>query len=171
MNVVELFVIKDTRGGGMPRDGTKNLKPVRNSQEAKERGRAGGIASGEARRRKRTMKEAARLLLELEVAGENNKQNLKRMGIPDEEMNNQMAILVRMLQKALVDGDVNAANFIRSTAGYDTSSMMMADKLENAENATSNVQIFIPDNGRDGLMEEDIIDTESKDIEEDEEPR
>ena len=151
----------------MPRDGTKNLNPVRNAEEARERGRNGGIASGEARRKKKSMKEAARLLLELEVVGETNRNNLKKMGIPDEDMNNQMAILVRMMQKALVDGDVNAANFIRSTAGYDTSSMLIADKQEMAENVTSNIQIFIPDNGRDGLMEEEcVIDVEATDIEE-----
>ena len=37
--------------------GTKNLKPVRTKREAKERGRKGGIASGEARRAKRTFKD------------------------------------------------------------------------------------------------------------------
>ena len=40
----------------MPKhDGTPNLKPVKTKEEARERGRAGGIASGKARRKKKLM--------------------------------------------------------------------------------------------------------------------
>lgn len=42
----------------------KNLKPVRTTSEARERGRKGGKKSGEARRQRKTLKEELLLLLE-----------------------------------------------------------------------------------------------------------
>ena len=62
----------------------KDLKPVRSTEEAKERGRKGGIASGEARRAKKTMRETAKALMEMEVVGEKNKKNLELFGIKKE---------------------------------------------------------------------------------------
>ena len=40
-----------------------NLKPVRSKEEAREKGRRGGIASGEARRRKASIREALQVYL------------------------------------------------------------------------------------------------------------
>lgn len=45
---------------------SENLKPVRTTGEARELGRRGGIASGEARRRKAGLRELIRLALESE---------------------------------------------------------------------------------------------------------
>ena len=42
---------------------TDNLQPVQSESEAREKGRNGGIASGEARRRKKTMREALEMLM------------------------------------------------------------------------------------------------------------
>lgn len=42
---------------------TKNLKPVRTKEEARRRGKNGGIKSGEVRRKRRTLKEELLLLL------------------------------------------------------------------------------------------------------------
>lgn len=48
----------------MGRTGRKeNLQPVRTKEEARERGRAGGKASGESRRRRKTLKEELELML------------------------------------------------------------------------------------------------------------
>ena len=41
----------------------KNLKPVRTKEEARKRGKNGGIKSGEVRRKRRTLKEELLLLL------------------------------------------------------------------------------------------------------------
>ena len=43
-----------------------NLKPVRSKEEAREKGRKGGIASGKARRERKTLKDELLLLLESE---------------------------------------------------------------------------------------------------------
>lgn len=54
----------------------QNLRPVRNEKEARELGRKGGIASGEARRQKKTMRETLEQMLD-EVANiEGNKDKL-----------------------------------------------------------------------------------------------
>ena len=41
----------------------QNLKPVKSKKEARERGRKGGLASGEARRKRKTLKEELHLML------------------------------------------------------------------------------------------------------------
>jgi len=43
--------------------GKDNLRPVSSTEEAKERGRKGGLASGEARRKRKTLKEELLLML------------------------------------------------------------------------------------------------------------
>lgn len=94
----------------------ENLVPnsQRTPNELREITRKGGIASGEARRRKKTMKEAAQLLLELSPP--DKIKDSTKVFCPDDDINNQTALLVAMLKEAL-DGNVKAAVFIRDTAG------------------------------------------------------
>jgi len=47
----------------------KNLKPPRSTEEARERGKKGGIASGEARREKKSLKNAVLAILEGKAEG------------------------------------------------------------------------------------------------------
>lgn len=44
----------------------QNLQPVRSTKEAREKGRAGGVASGKARREKKTMKQMLEMCLQME---------------------------------------------------------------------------------------------------------
>mgnify|MGYP000658408961 FL=1 len=64
------------------------------------------------------MKNAAKLLLNMPVTGEKTILSLEQFGIEEQDMTNQMALMVRMFQKAVVSGDVRAAEFLRDTAGY-----------------------------------------------------
>ncbi len=127
-----------------------NLSLIRTTEEARERGRNGGIKSGEARRAKRSMKEAAKALMEMEVVGENNRRNLENFGIKKEDQIYQTAIVVRLMQKALVDGDTNAIKLIAEltdnigptkNGGYDDEIIIEQEQLP----------ICIPDNGRNQL--------------------
>jgi len=104
------------RRGEIDVAGKDNLKPVRTKEEARERGKNGGVKSGEARRRKRDMKSAAALLLDMDAWGPNMKAQMQQMGIEENEMTNQMAVLVSMLSEAQ-HGNVRAAEFLRDTAG------------------------------------------------------
>lgn len=95
----------------------QNLKRFGTEREPREAGRNGGKASGAARRKKREMRTAAKMLLNMAATGENTTANLAAMGFAEEDMTNQMAMLVRVFQKAM-SGDVRAAEFLRDTAGY-----------------------------------------------------
>ena len=90
----------------------KDLIPVRSSEEAKKRGRNGGIRSGEVRRAKKTMKEAAKMLMEMPVVYESVAKGMKQLKIVQEDMTNQMAIIVSMYKEAM-SGNVKAAQFLR----------------------------------------------------------
>ena len=99
--------------------GTKNLKPVRTKREAKERGKKGGIASGEARRAKRTFKDRIKWLMELpmgegSVTEDADIKNIRL--IPAANLTAIDQIIVAQFQKA-AKGDTKAAEFIRDTLG------------------------------------------------------
>lgn len=59
----------------------ENLRPVRTSEEARERGRAGGIASGKARREKATMKKTLEMLLESNSKNGQTYRELATLGL------------------------------------------------------------------------------------------
>lgn len=99
--------------------GTANLKPVRSKKEAKEKGRKGGIASGEARRLKRTFKDRLKWLMELpmgegEITEDTDIKNIQL--IPSANLSAIDQIIVAQFQKA-AKGDTKAAEFIRDTIG------------------------------------------------------
>ena len=62
----------------------QNLIPnsERTPNQRREQAQKAGIASGEARRKKKTMRDAARMLMDMKVTG-NNKENLQKMGFAD----------------------------------------------------------------------------------------
>ena len=76
----------------------------------------GGIASGKARRRKKLIKEQLELLLSLPIKDENVKKKLKQSGIDADNLDNQMAMIIAIWNRAL-KGDVQAFNSIRDTVG------------------------------------------------------
>lgn len=100
-----------------PKGNPDNLKPVRSQEEAKKKGRKGGIASGKARREKRTQQEIARRLLDMPMEDRQLDdvkflQGYKGMNITAGE-----AALLHQLQKAIKDGDGKAYMIVRDTAG------------------------------------------------------
>ena len=97
--------------GGAP----ENLDPVRTKEEAKKRGRNGGKKSGEARRKKRDAKDAAKLILNL-PCGETLAKNLLQLGIKEEDYTNRVALFARAFTVAL-KGDINAMRFLVDIAG------------------------------------------------------
>lgn len=96
--------------------GTDNLKPARSKEEARERGKKGGRASGEARRRKKTMREALEHLLYHGEIPETTRQMLAAEGIDAEGMTHQMVITRSLIAKA-ESGDVQAYNAICAMIG------------------------------------------------------
>ena len=76
--------------------GKENLRPVSSKEEARERGRKGGLASGEARRKRKTLKEELLLMLS--------------------ECETQQSVTLALIEKAM-SGDTKAFEVIRDTIG------------------------------------------------------
>ena len=89
----------------------------RTSEELREMTRKGGIASGEARRRKKTMREALEMLLYETKLNEQTKQMLQAEGIKNaDDFNHQMVITRSLIAKA-ESGDVQAYHAICAMIG------------------------------------------------------
>lgn len=96
--------------------GAENLKPVQSKEEARERGRKGGLKSGEVRRQKRTLKEQMETLLSLPVKDDNTRNFIESLGIDPETIDNATAITLSIYQEAL-KGNTKAYELIRDTLG------------------------------------------------------
>ena len=111
-----------------------NLIPFTSEQsreEAKKNGRKGGIASGEARRKRKAFKEQIDYFLSLpfpdmtDSNGNKIKDAFKNFGIEEEEIDNQMAMVLSMWKNVIKRGDVSAFTALRDTVGEKPS-----DKIE-----------------------------------------
>lgn len=98
--------------------GHENLIPMseRSKEEVRKIASKGGINSGKTRRKQKNMKEALNLLLGLEVSSPAVRDKMKKLGLEDDELTNEMALMVAMMNKAM-QGDKGCAEFIRDTSG------------------------------------------------------
>ena len=100
-------------------NGHENLIPAdeRSEDEVREIGRKGGIASGVARRKKKTMRDTINLALGLRSELTDAEiERYMRVGFTDEDIDNQAKIIMGIMKLA-AEGDIRAAEFIRDTAG------------------------------------------------------
>lgn len=112
----------------------KNLIPFnkRTESEQREIAQQGGIASGKARRRKRSMKEAADYYLSLPETDRRRVNALLRDEVDPEDVDNQMSVVMGMAEAAK-RGDARAANVLLKMLGEDNPpDDTAADTLENA---------------------------------------
>ena len=84
------------------RPGQENLKPVRSKDEARKRGKKGGIKSGESRRLKKSLRERLVILLETKTE--------------DGQGDNADAMTVALIREA-AKGNVPAYLAVRDTVG------------------------------------------------------
>lgn len=124
----------------------ENQAPQFTSANAREMGRRGGIAAQKTIQRKKHLKDSLKTILSLEP-NDRNKQKLADMGIPDNEMTNEMLMAVAMFQKA-IKGDVRAAEYIRDLTGQQPQT-----KLEKARTNLMNAQASALKNARTGNNE------------------
>lgn len=98
----------------------QNLQPGNvNHTLTPEEGQKGGIASGKARREKKSMQELAKLILNLSMKnGEvHSVENIQSLAdIQGKNLTVDQAILLKQVEKAL-RGDLQSATFIRDTSG------------------------------------------------------
>lgn len=106
----------------------QNLNPCRTKSEARERGAAGGVKSGESRRRKRAMREVLDDLLQMplkrgelknvECLGDLMSANGKINLLNNAKVNVTVEQAVLLGQVVLaMQGNTRAATFLRDTAG------------------------------------------------------
>lgn len=91
-----------------------NLKKGKKTQfksggEAAAAGKKGGIASGEAKRRKKTLYQLAKTIADAPAKGEKTREALEKLGLTDDEMTNNAAI-VAGVYKAAIGGSVAAVD-------------------------------------------------------------
>lgn len=123
----------------------KNLIPFneRTESEQREIAQKGGIASGAARRRKRSMREAADLYLSLPETDHRRVNALLRDQIDPEDVDNQMSVIVGIAEQAK-RGNPQAASVLLKMLGEDTpQDDPAADALEAARELLGGVDSAI----------------------------
>lgn len=127
----------------MPRDGTKNLKPMseRSKDEVKKISSKGGINSGKARRKKADLKKAFETLLSLDVTDKNIKKQLEDMGM---DGSNEALLAFATFQQAVKGNQKATENIIKLTNTKDKYDIqeqrerIKSLKLDNKERAEAN---------------------------------
>lgn len=122
----------------------------RSGAEAAEKGRRGGKASGEARRKKKTFAEALNYILFHAELSEPLKERLKKEGI--EEATHQMVVARSMVAEA-EKGNVQAYVAIRDSVGEKP-----IDKTQLSGGLDTNIQIGFVETGVDPVGSEEDID-------------
>lgn len=135
----------------------QNLIPIEevNSRRTREKhskdSQRGGQKSGEVRRQRKAMKEQAELLLSLpfnltDKKGNELKEVLKKLGIDEDNIDNQMAMIVSLWKTALGNGrnQVTAVQELRDIIGDKAEKETTVQRIEiindlpsEDENATS----------------------------------
>ncbi len=145
------------KGKGKGVNGNLISADNRTKSELREITRKGGIKSGEARRRKKTMREALEMLMYKTELNEQTKNMLKAEGISEEDFNHQMVITRSLIAKAEA-GDVQAYNAICGMIGEKP-----ADKVEMSGGQSMEVKIeYISKSPDDAVFpsSEDQVDAE-----------
>lgn len=127
----------------MPRDGTKNLKPMseRSKDEVKKIASKGGINSGKARRKKADLKKAFETLLSLDVTDKNIKKQLEDMGM---DGSNEALLAFATFQQAVKGNQKATENIIKLTNTKDKHDIqeqrerIKSLKLDNKERTENN---------------------------------
>lgn len=110
--------------------GKENLIPLneRTKEEQREIASKGGKASGKARLRKRTMREAVNLIMNA-PATPLQKDLLLQYGIDERDCTLMTVMMVKMVLMA-TEGDIKAAEFVRDTLGENPRFKLYEKRIE-----------------------------------------
>lgn len=113
--------------------GHKNLIPFDKRTEAEQRKIAtdGGKASGEARRKRKSLKDSMNTLLDLPVTNAKDFNKVAKMGIDIEDIDNSQLIVLALFNRAK-SGDVMAIKELRNLIGEDVPLVERSDTREAA---------------------------------------
>lgn len=93
----------------------QNLVPL-TTKKAREIGRKGGVASGKAKRQRKTLAQIGDMIGEMGIKSPKIKKTLKDAGIENEDMINDVAIMYRLVLKARA-GDPRAIELLAKLRG------------------------------------------------------
>lgn len=124
-----------------------NLRPCE-YKLSREEAKRGGIASGEARRQKKSLREKAKLLMSLSVKDQQDLSKAKELGLNTEDIDIEMMNLIHMLNI------IKKENF-NSVGAFNSIKDLTEEKIDT--NETPQVQINIVDNSN---LEKVMYDTE-----------
>ena len=142
-----------------------NLRPIQKGElspeEAKKRGSAGGKKSAEVRRMRRDAKKTIQYIMALDAVG-NTKENLIRVGIPEEVCVNMTATWVKCYTEWLRTGNIKLLEVLMKYGGFDEAELRRARESEariramdksgipvlGEVDSTSDVFVVLPDDGR-----------------------
>lgn len=130
------------------RGNPNKIQPIRTTQEARERGKNGGIKSGIARRAKKSLQQLAKSILETQVNDDKAKGFLHSFGLDEQDQNYQALMIAKLLNKALKETDVKAIQTLTTLAGFDGGTLPLAEDTS-VETIDAYQKIYIPNNGRD----------------------
>ncbi len=114
----------------------QNLIPFnkRTESEQREYSKKGGQKSGEVRREKKRMRDMMNLLLSLELQdGSEAKEQLKSLGIDDEDLNIQTQILMAQVLKAM-KGNLDSAKFIKEVSSEEYELKKKSESVDKQDN-------------------------------------
>lgn len=114
----------------------ENLRPCE-YKLSQEEAKRGGIASGEARRQKKSLREKAKLLMSLSIQDQQELLKAQELGLNAEDVDIEMMNLVHMLNI------IKKENF-NSVGAFNTLKDLTDEQAE--QNETPSVQINIVDN-------------------------
>ena len=102
----------------MPADGSKNLTDIRNrtAEEQQNFHRMGGLASGIARKKKKTIISILDEALQRPITNEAIRAKFKEQGWEDEDLITMLMLVTKLIQLAL-DGDLDAIKYINELTG------------------------------------------------------
>lgn len=124
----------------------ENLR-VPTSEEARINGQKGGIASGEARRQKKSLREKAKLLMSLSIQDQKELLKAQELGLNEEDVDIEMMNLIHMLNI------IKKENF-NSVGAFNSIKELTDDNVE--KNETPHIEINIVDNSNlESVMYED----------------
>ena len=115
-NVVNNITSYKGMGKGSNPNSKKNLMLVKTSEEARKRGRNGGLKSAEVRKTKKTMRETLENALKIELS----KEKLEELGADIGLMNGETSVLSAIIASTIreaINGDTKAIQFVRDSIG------------------------------------------------------
>ncbi len=107
-------------------------------EEAQKNGAKGGKKSGEIRRKRKAMKEQMEMLLSLPFKAENGNEFMRNLGIDEENIDNQMALMVVIYQKAM-SGDMEFIEKIESIVKDKNISSDTEDRIQIINDLPDNI--------------------------------